>query len=283
MESLQIFKNEEFGQVRVATINNEPWFVGKDVAQVLGYSNTSDALKKHVDEDDKGVAKCDTLGGKQSLTIINESGLYSLILSSKLPNAKKFKRWVTSEVLPTIRKHGVYATDDILEQAIANPDFMIGLLTNLKEEKEKRKQLEEKNKKLTTEIEHKEGVIVGLVKDIDLATKRQRIKQIINYGANGRFSERYNLLYKEFQDKYHMDLKRRMDNLTVRSTFINPNNENIKITKKLKTNKMEYIDRALCMIPELYEIACKIFENDVEELKKEWETTINRKEEVYGK
>ena len=91
MNKIQIFKNEEFGDIRTVTIDGEPWFVGKDVAEVLGYSNSRDALAKRVDEEDKGVAKCDTLGGMQDLTIINESGLYSLIISSKLPNAKKFK------------------------------------------------------------------------------------------------------------------------------------------------------------------------------------------------
>lgn len=112
MNNLQIFKNAEFGEVRTTMINNEPWFVGKDVAEVLGYSNTRDALAKRVADEDKGVAKCDTLGGVQDLTIINESGLYSLILSSKLPTAKKFKHWVTSEVLPTIRKTGGYVSND---------------------------------------------------------------------------------------------------------------------------------------------------------------------------
>ncbi len=108
MNKLQIFKNEEFGEVRTLLIDDEPYFIGKDVATVLGYSNPRDALAKRVDDEDKGVAKCDTLGGIQDLTIINESGLYSLILSSKLPSAKKFKRWVTSEVLPSIRKTGGY-------------------------------------------------------------------------------------------------------------------------------------------------------------------------------
>lgn len=108
MNQIQIFKNEEFGDIRTVTIDGEPWFVGKDVAEILGYSNSRDALAKRVDEEDKGVAKCDTLGGTQELTVINESGLYSLILSSKLQTAKKFKHWVTSEVLPSIRKTGAY-------------------------------------------------------------------------------------------------------------------------------------------------------------------------------
>lgn len=134
---LQVYKNAEFGSVRTTTIGGQPYFVGKDVANILGYSNSRKALIDHVDEEDKGVTKCDTLGGKQDLVIINESGLYSLILSSKMPNAKKFKRWVTNEVLPAIRKHGLYVTDDL----IANPDLAIAAFTALKEEREKNKEL----------------------------------------------------------------------------------------------------------------------------------------------
>ena len=134
---LQVYKNAEFGSVRTTTIGGQPYFVGKDVADILGYANTRKALIDHIDDEDKGVTKCDTLGGKQDLIIINESGLYSLILSSKMPNAKKFKRWVTSEVLPAIRKHGLYATDDL----IANPDLAIAAFTALKEEREKNKEL----------------------------------------------------------------------------------------------------------------------------------------------
>lgn len=105
---LQIFENADFGKVRTMVKDGEPYFVGKDVANILGYTNSRKAIGDHVDEEDKGVTKCDTLGGVQELTVINESGLYSLILSSKLPTAKKFKRWVTSEVLPAIRKTGGY-------------------------------------------------------------------------------------------------------------------------------------------------------------------------------
>mgnify|MGYP004474307815 FL=1 len=108
-EKVQLFVNKELElEVRAVEINGEGWLVGKDVAEVLGYSNTSDVLKKHVDIEDKGVAKCDTLGGSQEMIVINESGLYSLVLRSKLPGAKKFRRWVTSEVLPQIRKTGGY-------------------------------------------------------------------------------------------------------------------------------------------------------------------------------
>ena len=114
----QIFKNDEFGQIRTCVVNGETYFVGKDVASALGYKNSMDALMRHVDEDDKAIVKHDTLGGKQQHTIINESGLYSLILSSKLDSAKRFKRWVTSEVLPQIRKNGRYELEQCNKQLV---------------------------------------------------------------------------------------------------------------------------------------------------------------------
>ena len=139
MNEIKIFDNPEFGKVRTMEINGEPYFVGKDVAEILGYSNTRDALTKHVDSEDKNtVAICDGKGNPNQ-TVINESGLYSLILSSKLPKAKEFKRWVTSEVLPSIRKHGAYAVDELLN----DPEFAIKTFTALKEERERSKRLSE--------------------------------------------------------------------------------------------------------------------------------------------
>lgn len=126
-------------------------FVGKDVAEILEYQNGSRDINRHIDEEDKGVTKCDTLGGKQDLTMINESGLYSLILSSKMPNAKKFKHWVTADVLPAIRKTGMYATDELLD----NPDLAIQAFTALKLEREK-------NKKLNTTVKVQEQQIMEL-------------------------------------------------------------------------------------------------------------------------
>ena len=111
MNNISTFNNPAFGSVRAVSVNDEPYFVGRDVAEILGYSNPRKAMIDHVDAEDKGVTKCDTLGGTQEMTIINESGLYSLILSSKLPKAKEFKRWVTAEVLPAIRKTGGYVND----------------------------------------------------------------------------------------------------------------------------------------------------------------------------
>ena len=117
---IQLFHNDEFGEIRTVIIEGEPWFVGKDVASILGYADHFGALKKHVDTEDKQNCQNDSFETPRGLTVINESGVYSLILSSKMPNAKKFKRWVTSEILPTLRKTGVYVlNDDALIQYIA--------------------------------------------------------------------------------------------------------------------------------------------------------------------
>ena len=142
MNELKIFENPEFGKVRVVNINGEAWLVGKDVAEVLGYAEPRSVISKKVDAEDKGVAKMETPSGIQEMTIINESGLYSLVLSSKLPTAKKFRRWVTSEVLPSIRKHGAYMTEQTVEKALTSPDFLIQLATNLKKEQEARMKAE---------------------------------------------------------------------------------------------------------------------------------------------
>ncbi len=147
MNELQIFRNEEFGSVRTTQINNEPFFVGKDVAAALGYADTSDAIQRHVDEEDK-LTRCFTDSGqKRQMYVINESGVYSLILKSKLGTAKQFKRWVTSEVLPSLRKHGMYAADELLD----NPDLLIRVASALKAEKEKSRQLEIEKSALTVD------------------------------------------------------------------------------------------------------------------------------------
>lgn len=144
MNNLKIFENKEFGSIRTVEVDGQPYFIGKDVAEALGYAKARNAIAAHVSQEDKKDALIQgDLGGTQAMTIINESGLYSLILSSKLPTAKKFKCWVTSEVLPSIRKHGAYMTENTLEQALTNPDFLIQLAIKLKEEQEARKKLEE--------------------------------------------------------------------------------------------------------------------------------------------
>lgn len=142
MDEIKIFENPEFGMVRTVEVNGEAYFVGKDIAEILGYSRPDHAIANHVDDEDKLMYQIDTSGQNRTMFIINESGVYSLILSSKLPKAREFKHWVTSEVLPTIRKHGAYLTEDALHRAITEPDFLIKLATELKEEKTRRRQLE---------------------------------------------------------------------------------------------------------------------------------------------
>lgn len=214
MNKLQIFKNSDFGEIRTIIKNDEPYFVGKDVAEILEYKRTADALKVHVDNEDKGVGEIQTPGGKQKMTIINESGLYSLIFSSKMKKAKQFKRWVTSEVLPSIRKHGAYMTEDVLEKTISNPDYLIGLLTNLKEEQDKVKRLETTNAMQSQQIaelkpkaDYTDKILrskslvntTQIAKDYGMsATQFNKILNVlkIQYKMNGQW-----LLYSQFQDK----------------------------------------------------------------------------------
>ena len=143
MNELTIFKNEQFGEMRTVTIGEEIWFVGKDVAEILGYSNPQKAIRDHVDSEDKTLNESFTVNGTKGI-LINESGLYSLVLSSKLPSAKEFKRWVTSEVLPSIRKHGAYMSPETIERVITDPDFIIRLANELKTAQQKVAELQPK-------------------------------------------------------------------------------------------------------------------------------------------
>ena len=253
---IEVFENPIFGQIRMVMVDDEPWFVAKDISDKLGYAQTSDMMKRIDDEDFKS-SVLDGMNMKSLL--INESGLYSAIIGSKLPSAKQFKHWVTSEVLPTIRKTGGYVNNDELFISTylpyADENTKLIFSQTLKTVREQNETIKRQKK----EIIHKEDVIIGLVEDIDLATKRQRITQIVRFGADGKYQERYSLLYGEFERKYHCNLKSRMEGCTL---------------KPKVRNKMDYIDREMGMIPQLYEIACKLFENDVEKLKSEWESVV---------
>ena len=254
--SIKVFENPIFGQIRMVMVDDEPWFVAKDISDKLGYAQTSNMMKRIDDEDFKS-SVLDGMNMKSLL--INESGLYSAIIGSKLPSAKQFKHWVTSEVLPTIRKTGGYVNNDELFISTylpyADENTKLIFSQTLKTVREQNETIKRQKK----EIIHKEDVIIGLVEDIDLATKRQRITQIVRFGADGKYQERYSLLYGEFERKYHCNLKSRMEGCTL---------------KPKVRNKMDYIDREMGMIPQLYEIACKLFENDVEKLKSEWESVV---------
>lgn len=254
--SIKVFENPIFGQIRMVMVDDEPWFVAKDISDKLGYAQTSNMMKRIDDEDFKS-SVLDGMNMKSLL--INESGLYSAIIGSKLPSAKQFKHWVTSDVLPTIRKTGGYVNNDELFISTylpyADENTKLIFSQTLKTVREQNETIKRQQK----EIIHKEDVIIGLVEDIDLATKRQRITQIVRFGADGKYQERYSLLYGEFERKYHCNLKSRMEGCTL---------------KPKVRNKMDYIDREMGMIPQLYEIACKLFENDVEKLKSEWESVV---------
>lgn len=254
---VEVYTSEEFGNVRALNIDGEPWFVASDIAKALGYTNPRKAIIDHC----KGVTKRDTptSSGVQSISYINEGDMYRLIMKSKLPSAEKFEEWVCNEVLPTIRKTGGY---------VSNEDLFIETYLPFADENTKvlfsqtlqviRTQ-NEMIKKQSEEIMHKENVIIGLVDNIDLATKRQRITQIVRHCKNKNYQERYRLLYSEFEKKYHCNLSYRLEN---------------DVLKPKVRNTMDYIDRGMDMIPQLYEIACKLFENDVEALKTEWESVV---------
>ena len=263
---LQVFKNKEFGEIRVVEIDGEPYFVGKDVASVLGYKDLKHSILDHVDEEDRVNSKTQGQNapefGQRGTWLINESGLYSLILSSKLPNAKKFKRWVTSEVLPTIRKTGGYVNDEDLFINTYFPfadDGTKAIFKSTLETVRKQNEIIASQKKTienqNQDLMHKEDVIIGFVDEIDLAKKRQVLNRVVRYKTNN-YSQRWNELYKQFEMKYHIDLKRRME------TY------NLSHKPKVK-NKLDYIDRILNKVPELYDIACKLYENDVKELVQE--------------
>ncbi|MFR9274424.1 phage antirepressor KilAC domain-containing protein [Finegoldia magna] len=137
MNELQIFKNNEFGEIRTVTKNNEPWFIATDVCSALDISNTSQALTR-LDDDEKNTIILNEGIGNPNKSIVSEYGLYNLILASRKKEAKKFKRWITHEVIPSIRKHGAYMSSEVIEKTLSDPDYLIRLATNLKEEKAKR-------------------------------------------------------------------------------------------------------------------------------------------------
>lgn len=173
---VQIFKNEELGAIRTVLIDNEPWFVGKDVANILEYQNGSRDINRHVDSEDRQKAMVFDGNQDKETILINESGLYSLILSSKLPTAKRFKRWVTSEVLPAIRKHGAYLTEQKVEEVLLNPDTIIKLATQLKQEREARMQAEALNEANRPKVEFANAV-AGSDGTISMADLAKLLKQ----------------------------------------------------------------------------------------------------------
>ena len=207
MDNLQVFTKDEFGAIRVVQLNNETYFVGKDVARALGYGegkSLNNAIANHVAEEDKGVTEMMTPGGTQNMTVINESGLYALIFGSKLESAKRFKHWVTSDVLPSIRKHGIYATDNVIDNILNNPDFGIELLTKLKQERAARVEAERKNAILTHV--NKTYTMTEIAKELNMKSATELNKYLaekkIQYKVNGTW-----VFYSDYSNLGYEDIK----------------------------------------------------------------------------
>lgn len=257
----EIFNHPEFGNLRCIEIDGEPWFVGKDVATALGYKNPRQGIVTNVDETDKGVHSVDTPSGVQKMTIINESGLYSLILSSKLESAKRFKRWVTSEVLPALRKTGSYTISQG-QNGQSKPMSREYLLATAFLESQK--VIEENTREiarlsvecdnLNDQVSQDQEVIDAMTKDVTPAEKRAVLNRLMTYKHGAVAGSRWSILYREFEEKYHFNLDIRMRNYNK-----NPDN------KKCKS-KVDYVDRVLGMLDELYALAVKLFRSDYDAL-----------------
>ncbi|SDF04520.1 Prophage antirepressor [Fontibacillus panacisegetis] len=271
MNKPQIFNNQIFGDLPVLIVEGTEWFGGTEAARSLSFSDPHKAIQNHVEEDDSTIHPVGVTTGKKTdgsdavqtvqKKFINESGLYSLIFGAARQGnnpeiqakAREFKQWVTSQILPTIRRTGGYVSNDdqFMETYLPFADeqtrslFRSTLVTV--------RQQNELIKEQRAEIDHKENVIVGLVDDIDLAAKRQVLNRVVRKAGNDKVQLRWNELYRQFEMKYHLNLKSKLESY----------NESHK--PKLK-NKLDYIDKVMDKLPQLYEIACKIYEADVKEL-----------------
>ena len=256
-----VFKNPvhpEFGELRTVEISGEPWFVGKDVATALGYSDTFGALKKHVDAADKQNCQNDSFDTPRGMTIINESGLYSLILSSKLPSAKEFKHWVTAEVLPSIRKNGAY----IRNQENMTPAEIVarGLIAAQKIIEEREKEIVHLNNRcgrLTQTIAEKQDVINAISRNVPAPTKRMMLNRVMRRRSPELAQSRWSYLYARFDEIYHKNVKIRMKNY------------NAEPGHRKCSSILDFIDNVLNMLDELYDLAVKLFESDFTQLMQE--------------
>lgn len=259
--NVQIFNNPSFGEIRTVEIDNKPYFCGSDVAKALGYKLPRKAITDHC----KGVLKWNTptSSGIQEMSFIPEGDVYRLIVRSKLPDAEKFETWVFDDVLPTIRKTGGYiANEDVFTETylpFADEQTKSMFKLNLQIITKQNKVIADQKK----ELEYQSSVIEGFTDNISLADKRRRITQIIRHNTPSPvlIGKRWNLLYGEFEKKYHMNLEARM--------------VSEKYAKLKLKNKVDLIERGLNMTSELYGIACKLFESDYNSLLKEWSVAVN--------
>ena len=261
---MTVFKNlvhPEFGELRTVKIDEEPWFVGKDVAEALGYSNTSKAIITHVADEDKIIKMLpNSQNGKTvgKTYIINESGLYSLILSSKLPSAKEFKHWVTSEVLPSIRKNGAY----IRNQENMTPAEIVarGLIAAQKIIEEREKEIVHLNNRcgrLTQTIAEKQDVINAISRNVPAPTKRMMLNRVMRRRSPELAQSRWSYLYARFDEIYHKNVKIRMKNY------------NAEPGHRKCYSILDFIEKVLNMLDELYDLAVKLFESDFTQLMQE--------------
>lgn len=220
MNQIQIFKNSDFGEVRTVTIENEPWFVGKDVADALGYSESHKAIQRHVDEEDRMKHPILTEGGVQDAWIINESGMYSLILSSRLPNAKQFKRWVTSEVIPQIRKTGSYMPDaSALSPELA---LMNALVVQMNQEALSRQKLQSQIEQTTERLEETKEELQEIryvveVKPFDnwRDDTNKLIAKICHKTSN--YKDTRTIIYEALNKRAGSNIKQRLENMRARA------------------------------------------------------------------
>lgn len=257
MNEIKIFENLEFGKIRTIIIGDKPWLFGKDVAEALGYSNTRDALISHVDKDDKNtVAIPDGKRGNPNQTIINESGLYSLIFGSKLPSANKFKRWVTNEVLPSIRKTGGYVSNDdlFIDTYLPFADMQTKLLFTTTLETIRTQNNLIKNQQ--DEIVHKQEVINGLTDNIDIYKKKDIINRICRR-KHDNYANRYKELYKCFRENFHIDLEARCEGYNLKQ-----------LKKKDRLSVIKYAEQ-FGYIDDLYSCCVKLYEAEVKEILEE--------------
>lgn len=265
----EIFNHPEFGNLRCIEKDGEPWFVGKDVATALKYSDAFGALKKHVETEDKLVCQIDSAGQKRSVTIINESGLYSLILSSKLESAKRFKHWVTSEVLPCIRKTGRYVVgQENMPKEILLAHAVLESQKIIEENTREIAKLHNECTILNDQVEHSQEIIDAFSKNITPSEKRAILNRLMTWHHGAVAGSRWTVLYREFEAKYHFNLDVRIKNYNK-----NPDNKRIK-------SKLEYVDRVLGMLDQLYELAVKLFHSDAEALIEEMYYVRKTDEEI---
>ena len=268
----EIFNHPEFGNLRCIEIDGEPWFVGKDVADALGYSNASKAIIAHVDSEDKVIKMLpNSQNGKTigKVYIINESGLYSLILSSKLESAKRFKHWVTSEVLPCIRKHGGYVVgQENMPKEVLLAHAVLESQKIIEDNAKEIAKLHNECTLLNDQVEHSQEIIDAFSKNITPSEKRAILNRLMTWHHGAVAGSRWTVLYREFEAKYHFNLDVRIKNYNK-----NPDNKRIK-------SKLEYVDRVLGMLDQLYELAVKLFHSDAEALIEEMYYVRKTDEEI---